>query len=135
MAEQNRKLYRSFPFEERLNDEVSATSVVNKKDMKEEENPKTGTKTTIQTNLHRVGVGFEFLLDETKPITSSSSVLTTTTTTKQIVNTADAEYSPQKSQFLAQAQTKIDDDDDDNSNSNKMITKSTTATKIISVWV
>jgi hypothetical protein len=127
MAEQNRKLDRSFPFEERVNDEVSVTSVVNKKDMKEEENPKTGTKTTIQANLHRVAVGFEFLpscLDETKPITSSSSVLTTTT--KKIVNTADAEYSPQKSQFLAQAQTKIDDDDDDdddddNSNSNKMV--------------
>lgn len=124
MAEQNMNLDRSFPFEERVNDGITTTSVVNKEEyMKEEENPKTGTKTTVQTNLHRVAVGFEFLsscLDETKPITSSSSSVLTTMKTKQIVNTADAEFSPQKSQFLAQAQTKIDDGDD-NSNSNKIV--------------
>jgi hypothetical protein len=131
MAEQNMKLNRSFPFEvfeERVNDEVSIASVANKENMKEEENLKTGTKTTIQANLHRVAVGFEFIsscLDETRPITSSSSkprTMTTTVTTKQIVNTTDAEYSSQKSQFLTQAQIKIDDDDDDDDDkSNKMV--------------
>jgi hypothetical protein len=124
MAEQDMTLNRSFPFEERANYEVCVPSVVNKDNKKDVENPQTGTKTTIQANLHRVAVGFAFLpscSDETKPMTPSSSVLTTTT--QKIVNTADDEGLSQKSQFLVQVQTKIDDDDDINNN-NSNINKS-----------